>query len=96
MRLKDDEIRGLCEIARKTKCDCWFDIRTDKNGNDYVFDLEAGKRIGFKTGVSQLAEAMIDPLTEYGLKDAEVQAVEALLDNLGIIPEFKCFGGENK
>ena len=67
MKLNEHEFIGLSEIARKTKCDCWFEIRQDKNGDDYVFDLEAGKKISIKSGVSQLAEAMVDPIGEYGL-----------------------------
>ena len=45
MTLSENEYNGLTKIARKTKCDCWFDIRQDKNGNDYVFDLENRKRL---------------------------------------------------
>ena len=79
MMLSESEYSGLTKIARKTKCDCWFDIRQDKNGNDYVFDLENRKRISLRAGMLQLFEAVISPLTEYGLTNAEMTAMQGLM-----------------
>lgn len=48
----------LNRVARRTKNDCWFDIRQKKDGTDYVYDLEEGRRWCLKTGVSTLMEAL--------------------------------------
>ncbi len=83
MTLSENEYNGLTKIARKTKCDCWFDIRQDKNGNDYVFDLESGKRLPLRTAIEDLFEAVLDPLQEYGLTEKEIDAVKGLMKDIG-------------
>lgn len=79
MTLSENEYNGLTKVARKTKCDCWFDIRQDKNGNDYVFDLENHKKLSVANGVLQLADAIVDPLSDYGLTEDEAKAVDDLI-----------------
>ena len=38
--------------------DCWFLLKQDKHGADYVWDLEEGKRMCLKTGVGLLCEGL--------------------------------------
>ena len=51
----------LNKIARRTKMDCWFLIRQDKNGNDYVYDLEEGASIELADGINGLMEGLDCP-----------------------------------
>lgn len=46
----------LNRIARRTKMDCWFDIRQRGDGTDYVYDMEDRKRLCLKTGIGLLME----------------------------------------
>ena len=48
----------LNRVARRTRSDCWFDIRQRKDGTDYVYDLEEGHRWCLRTGISTLMEAL--------------------------------------
>ena len=51
----------LNKIARRTKMDCWFLIKQDKNGDDYVYDLEEGASIELADGVNGLMEGLDCP-----------------------------------
>ena len=51
----------LDKIARRTKMDCWFLIKQDKNGDDYVYDLEEGASIELADGVNGLMEGLDCP-----------------------------------
>ena len=44
IQLTDNQFNSLNKIARKTGMNCWFSIR-QKDGEDYVFDLEKGRKI---------------------------------------------------
>ena len=54
MTLSSEEYDLLNKIARKSKMDCWFSIRQTKKGDDYIYDLENGKRLSLATGIYQL------------------------------------------
>ncbi len=82
--LKPEEYSGLTRMAKATKMDCWFFIR-QKDGFDYIYDLESGKYMDFSVGLSQLAEGITDPLSQLGLTAEEIKAVENLFRKNGII-----------
>lgn len=54
--LSETEHQVLCKIARKTRMDCWFDIRQDFFKRDYIYDLEERKRLSLSNGIKQLVE----------------------------------------
>ena len=56
--LTNKEYEVLNKIAKKTKMDCWFYIKQDCHGTDYIYDVEERKRLCLKTGVGQLAEGL--------------------------------------
>lgn len=56
--LTDAEYNVLNKITSKTKTDCWFWLKKDLNGVNYVWDLEEGKRMCLQTGVGLLCEAL--------------------------------------
>ena len=56
--LTSDEHKVLSKVARKTGCDCWFVLKQDNHGVDYVYDLEERKRMCLKTGVGILADSI--------------------------------------
>ena len=86
--LTAEEYNGLSRIASATKMDCWFWIE-QKNGVDFIRDLETGAFMDFTVGLSQLAEGIIDPLPKLGLTPNEVTAVERLFKRHGIELQFK-------
>ncbi len=51
MLLKDKEYEVIDKIARNSKMDSWFSIKTSKHDGcsyDYVFDIEGHKRMSLK------------------------------------------------
>lgn len=56
--LTDYEYKVLSKVARKTGSDCWFVIKQDCHGTDYVYDWEEGKRMCLRTGVEVLADSI--------------------------------------
>ena len=49
----------LDKVVSKSKMD-WVDIRVDKKGNPYIYDLENNCKISFKKGVKQIYEGICD------------------------------------
>ena len=82
--LTNDEYNVLNKIARKTGMDCWFEIRQDGLGIDYVWDLEERKRMCLRTGVAMLVEGLDCPenYDNCALTDEEDKAFKDLLDKL--------------
>lgn len=56
--LTSEEYDVLQLIASKTKMECWFSLKQDQNGADYVWDIEEGKQMCLKTGVELLVEGL--------------------------------------
>jgi hypothetical protein len=56
--LTDYEYKVLSKVARKTGSDCWFVIKQDCHGTDYIYDWEQSKRMCLKTGVRILADSI--------------------------------------
>ena len=56
--LTDYEYKVLSKVTRKTGSDCWFVLKQDCRGVDYVYDWEEGKRMCLKTGVGLLADSI--------------------------------------
>lgn len=81
MTLSNDEYELLTKIARKSKMDCWFLIKQTKKGEDYVFNLEEGKRLSIRTGIRQLMEG-IDGMYDIYFDDGERDIVIGLLSRL--------------
>jgi hypothetical protein len=54
--LTDYEFNVLSKVSRKTGSDCWFVLKQDCHGTDYVYDWEERRRMCLKTGVGLLAE----------------------------------------
>ena len=90
MTLTAEEYNVLNKIATKTGMECWFFLKQDKNGNDYVYDIEEGKRISLKRGVWQLADGFFFDYDEeerreiLDLTEGEIKTFEALLIKLKI------------
>lgn len=88
--LTNDEYNVLNKIVRKTKMDCWFEIRQDSLGTDYVWDLEERKRFCLRTGVAMLVEGL-DCQENYDncwLTDDEDKTFRDLLYNLDLKLEW--------
>ena len=51
----------LNKIARRTKMDCWFCIKQDASGQDYVYDLEEEHCVDLNVGVGYLMEGLDCP-----------------------------------
>lgn len=83
MNLSSDAYNALNTISSKTKADCWFWLQRRYDG-DMIFDLENERYLDWAEGLIQLREAIVDPLSEYGLSDAEEKALVALYNSFGI------------
>ena len=59
--LTADQYAVLNKIARRTKMDCWFLIIQDKNGQDYVYDVEEGATLSLTDGIAGLMEGLDCP-----------------------------------
>jgi hypothetical protein len=84
--LTDAEYNVLNKIATRTKSDCWFWLKQDNHGVDYVHDLEEGKRMCLKIGVKLLYEGL-DCQENYDnclLTDEEDRTFRELLKKLNI------------
>lgn len=84
--LTDAEYNVLNKISSRTKEDCWFWLKQDKHGTDYVWDLEEGKRMCLKTGVGLLCEGL-DCQENYDncwLTEEEDKVFKGLLNKLNI------------
>ena len=91
--LVDAEYNVLNKIASKTKMECWFCLKQDKHGTDYVWDLEERKRRCLKTGIMQLLEG-IDCQESYNnccLTDTEYMIFRELLKKLKIEWSLRCY-----
>lgn len=82
MTLNHDEYELLTKIAEKSKMDCWFLIKQTKKGEDYIYDLEEGKRLSLRTGIRQLMEGidgMYDMYFEGNEQEIMIQLLLRLL-----------------
>ena len=82
--LTDAEYNILNKIAEATGMDCWFYIKQDSYGTDYIWDCEENKKMCLKTGVSMLCEG-IDCQENYDnceLTEDEDKTFKELLDKL--------------
>ena len=75
MRLTELEYNTVNLLATRSKMDCWFMLETDKQGNDYVFDLEENKKLALKEGIGIMYEGLTD-LDDYGLYDSQKEILE--------------------
>jgi len=87
LKLSKGQFDVLVKIARKTGCDCWFQIYQDENGDDYVRDIENGKDIPLRRGIEELCEGMAYTPEEYGLTFKESDEFYRLRKEL-------CIGGD--
>ena len=83
MRLTELEYDTLDFLATRSRMDCWFMLKTDKQGNDYVFDLEENKKLSLKDGVAMMYEGLTD-LDDYNLYDGQKEILENLFRRLQI------------
>lgn len=80
--LTNEEYNLLNYITRKTKTDCWFYLDTDKEGFDYVYDLENKRKVTLRFAIQQLNEAIIPELLDISIADINVYT--ELLNKLNI------------
>lgn len=84
--LTDAEFNVLNKIAEETGMDCWFSIKQDGHGTDYVWDCEEGKRMCLKTGIGMLCEGLDcqDNYDNCYLTESEDMIFKELLEKLNI------------
>ena len=69
-KLSNEEFNVLNKISSKSKMDCWFYLKQDKDGNDYVYDLEQSKELSLTDGISMLDNS-ITSIDDYELSEDE-------------------------
>lgn len=89
MKLTTEEYNVLNHITSVTKTDCWFSLKTDKDGNDYVYDLEENCKMTLQKAVGQLYEATfwmtMNDWEELGIDTQEIIVYTELLKKCEII-----------
>lgn len=60
MKLTNQEYNFLRDLSAHTKMDCWFSIKTDDDGNDFVLDLENDEALPLHEGIDQLFDGVIE------------------------------------
>ena len=83
MRLTELEYDTVNLLATRSRMDCWFMLETDKQGNDYIFDLEENKKLTLKKGLEMFYMGLTD-LDDYDLDDEQKEILENLFRRLGI------------
>lgn len=81
----------LNKISRRTKMDCWFLIRQDASGRDYIYDLENKVNLTLNEGVSLLMEGLDcrENVDVCGLNWIEKTVLCSLCSELNIlVPEY--------
>ena len=78
MRLTNEEANVLDVIATRSGMECWFFLKQDKNGRDYFYDIEEGRRRPLKDGVFELADGMTG-YADYSLTEEEIETFEGIL-----------------
>jgi len=81
--LSTQEIYILRKIAKKSKMDCWFEIRITTQDIAKIFDKENRKYLILKNGIGDLYEAMTS-YEDYDLAQDEINIFENLLQRLKI------------
>ena len=87
--LTDCEYKVLSKIASKTGSDCWFMLKQDCHGVDYVYDLEERKRVCLNTGIKMLVDG-IDCQENFDncfLANDERSVLRCLLNKLNIVTD---------
>ena len=69
-KLSNEEFNVLNKISSKSKMDCWFYLKQDKDGNDYVYDLEQSKELSLTDGILML-DNNITSIDDYELSEDE-------------------------
>ncbi len=79
MTLNNAEYELLSRIARKSKLDCWFQIRQTAKGDDYVFDSENHKRLSLKTAIRQLMKGIEEMYDFYLAENDYITLINLLI-----------------
>ena len=89
INLTDEEYNVLNHITNATKTDCWFALEVDKDGNDYVYDLEEDCELTMQDALSQLHGAVawmtLDDWKKLGVATREIVVFVELLQKFEII-----------
>ena len=78
MKLTNEQYNLINKITNKAKMD-WLEIRTDDNGNDYIFDNEECETYSLLDGLLILNDCILD-LDEYNLSEYEIKVYTQLTD----------------
>ena len=86
-RLTREEYDIVDLLAIRSRIDSWFEIKTDDNGDDYVYDRADKMKLSLKTGIMLLYQGLTD-LSDYDLTDKEKKIFKGLLGRLGICEQI--------
>ena len=70
MELTNEEYDVIEKVARKSKCDCWFELGIDEFNNDIVVDLEEDTTMPLEDGLLLLDSGLTE-LSDYDLTEEE-------------------------
>ena len=91
MQLSTNERKALSKLVRHTKCDTWFVLLSEHENCYYIFDWENDKRLSWRDGLEQLAEAVTLPYERYKLDEWEADAMALLFARFSVHTAFEGF-----
>lgn len=56
--LTNNEYTALQDITRINGMDCWFCLKQNKHGEDYIYDLEERKRLSITKALEYICEGL--------------------------------------
>lgn len=78
MELTNEEYDVIEKVARKSKCDCWFELGVDEFNNDIVVDLEEDTTMPLEDGLLLLDSGLTE-LSDYDLTEEEQRCYQNLI-----------------
>lgn len=82
MKLTNEEYNLINKLTNKAKVD-WFEIRTSKDGCDYIVDIEDDEVYSLSDGLLLLDECLTE-LSDYMLTEDERNAYSKLIHNMKV------------
>lgn len=87
MELTNEEYDVIEKVARKSKCDCWFELGVDEFNNDIVVDLEEDTTMSLEDGLLLLDSGLTE-LSDYDLTEEEQRCYQNLIFKMRMLKQL--------
>ena len=83
MRLTNEEYNIVEKLARRSKCDCWFELGVDEFNEDIVVDLEEDTTKPLDAGLLELDDCLTD-LSDYDISKEEKDTYKSIIKRMRV------------